>query len=262
MIELQAHLDWFERFTARYNGMDPGQADNVQLKIDHTLRVLQEARQISLSLDLSPAVRGLVELAALYHDIGRFPQLIRFGTFQDSESVNHGLLGFKTLRSEGVLEGLSRQERATVLQAVNLHNRASVPEGLPRGLDLVLRVIRDADKLDVISVLLSRFDPGTDHDGMVTLGLKHDSGSYSGKALDQVLQGRIVQYRDMVWVNDFRLLLCSWVYDLNFDLSRARFLERGYIESLIGQMPGTEEIDNLKTRLMGELGSGTSGPGL
>jgi len=24
----------------------------------------------------------------------------------------------------------------------------------------------------------------------------------------------------MIWINDFKLLLCSWIYDLNFPVSR------------------------------------------
>ncbi len=261
MIDMQAHLDWFEHYVNRYREMASKQADNIDLKIDHTHRVLKEARQISLSLNVNTAGHSLVELGALYHDIGRFPQLIRFGTFQDRESVNHGLLGFKTLRTEAVLDSLSRHERRTVLQAVNLHNRARVPAGLPRDLDLVLRVVRDADKLDVISVLLSRFDPDAEIDPVVTLGLRHDSGRFSSKVLEQALQGRIVNYQDMVWVNDFRLLLCSWVYDLNFDLSRTRFLERGYVRALIGGLPQNEHVSRLKARLMAHLKSGETVPG-
>jgi hypothetical protein len=256
MTDIQAHLDWFEDFVAQHRQAAPLQSEHIDLKRDHTLRVLDEARRISLEQDPDPPLHTLVELGALYHDIGRFPQLVRFGTFQDAESVNHGLLGFKTLRDLAVLEGFSRQDRRTVLQAVNLHNRASVLNGLPHDLDLVLRVIRDADKLDVISVLLSRFDPDQSEDGVVTLGLRHDPGRYSSEAMNQALQGSMVRYEGMVWVNDFRLLLCSWVYDLNFELSRTLFLERGYVQELIRGLPAARDVSRLEARLMTELESG------
>jgi len=243
---------------AEHRQSAPLQSEHIDLKRDHTLRVLDQARQISLEQDLNPSLHARVELGALYHDIGRFPQLVRFGTFQDNESVNHGLLGFKTLRARAVLEDLSRPERRTVLQAVNLHNRVSVLSGLPHDLGLLLRVIRDADKLDVISVLLSRFNPDQSEDGVVTLGLKHDPGRYSTEAMGQALQGRMVRYEGMVWVNDFRLLLCSWVFDLNFELSRALFLERGYVQDLIRGLPATRDVSRLEARLMTELEAGAN----
>ena len=52
----------------------------------------------------------------------------------------------------------------------------------------------------------------------------------------------MVNYQEMVWVNDFKLLLCSWVYDLNYRVSRAVVRERGYLEELLGYLPRSPEF--------------------
>ena len=133
---------------------------NVQLKIDHTMRVLEFARQIAGPKGRAAGLRELAELAALFHDVGRFPQYARYRTFHDQMSVNHAYQGVVTLKQHRVLEDLPAAGRRLVLGAVALHNRRSLPRGLPRELKDITQMVRDADKLDIFQVMLAHFNPG------------------------------------------------------------------------------------------------------
>jgi hypothetical protein len=161
-----------------------------------------------------------------------------------------------TLKQQGVLEDLPGSARKLVLGGVALHNRRFLPPGLPGELQSLTRVVRDADKLDIFAVMLSHFNPGTPHNKVVNLELKPDPDRYTLAILAQVLKRDMVNYLEMVWVNDFKLLLCSWVYDLNYGVSRRIMRERGYLEKLLGYLPRSPEFARLGQQLREDLEKG------
>ncbi len=253
--DLNSYRLWFDSFVNSYCQEDPKDQEAILLKKDHSLRVLHEARQIMLSLDPTDKyLYHLVSIASLFHDIGRFPQYDQYKTFNDRISVNHGLLGYKVLRQQDILEGLSQEARKLILLSVLMHNRSRLPAGLPSNLRLILQVVRDADKLDIIPVVLPHFQQFSPDNGIVTLGLPHEPKRYSQAVIDQVLAKTMVDYRTMRWLNDFILLMCSWIYDVNFPYTCQAVLERGYMESLLNCLPQTEDIlavrEQIRTDLM------------
>lgn len=255
-MALDEAVSRFAAYVKGFDQPDPDDQSHIDLKREHTLRVLQEAQGIIASLDLDSHQAVLVELAALFHDIGRFPQFARFGTFQDRQSVNHGLMGYQVLRKEDLLPPMPWVEKKRILLTVLMHNRARLVPGLPSDLERMLRIVRDADKLDVIRVLIKHFDPRQPHNAVVTLGLPHDPARYSPAALEQVRSRRMVRYEQMHWLNDFKLLLLSWTYDLNFRHTRLEFLNREYVPRLAKTLPGTQEVDAVKGQVVQDLSEG------
>ncbi|MFP4285712.1 MAG: hypothetical protein ACLFQG_09180 [Desulfovermiculus sp.] len=57
----------------------------------------------------------------------------------------------------------------------------------------------------------------------------------------------------MIWVNDFKLLLCSWVFALNYFASRRIMAEQGEIERLLDSLPQTEDTPGLKHEVLKAL---------
>lgn len=226
---------------------------NIAIKIDHSLRVLDNAGRIAESIGLEPQLAMLSRLAALFHDVGRFPQYARFRTFNDRISANHARLSVDVLRESSILFDLAPERRRLVLGAIFLHNRRNIPPGLAPNLDLMARIIRDADKLDIFPVLLSHLEPGSPQNGVVTLHLKPHPIAYTRTILDDLRSKKMGKYDEMVWLNDLKLLLCSWVYDLNFPLSRRMLLELGYIERLFDLLPQSPEIFALRRQLKEDL---------
>jgi len=247
---------WFREYTREFLSGSDFDVANVQLKIDHTMRVLEFARQMAAAQNNGAGLTKLAELAALFHDVGRFPQYARYRTFHDQMSVNHAYEGVVTLKEHRVLEDLPGAARRLVLGAMALHNRRSLPRGLPKELKDLTSVLRDADKLDIFQVMLAHFKPGVKHNKVVNLELKPDPNKYTQELLARVLQRQMVNYLDLAWVNDFKLLLCSWIYDLNYGVSREIVRERGYLEELLDYLPQNPEFERLGQQLRQDLAAG------
>ena len=86
----------FAEYTSHYNAADP----KVKLKIDHTYRVAALCERIANSLSLPPQDVDLAWLCGLLHDVGRFEQLRRYGTFIDAKSIDHALMSVTVLFEE------------------------------------------------------------------------------------------------------------------------------------------------------------------
>lgn len=254
--DFRVYEQWFQNFTQGYLQGSEFDVANVQLKRDHTRRVLDLARRISQEAEPVPELRELSLLAALFHDVGRFPQYARYQTFQDQLSVNHAYQGVITLKQHRVLAALPQAARSLVLGAVALHNRRHLPPGIPAALRTLTQIVRDADKLDIFAVMLAHFQPGAKHNKVVNLELRPHPDHYSPEVLAQVRQRRMANYYEMTWVNDFKLLLCSWIYDLNYPVSRAVVRERGYLEELLASLPLSPEIISLGEQLRQDMANG------
>lgn len=95
---------WFHFYVKSYKSDDPERQRNLDLKEQHTRRVCREIKEIGKDLGLNEDERCLSEMIALFHDISRFEQYVRYNTFLDSRSLNHAEFGVKILREKGVLD--------------------------------------------------------------------------------------------------------------------------------------------------------------
>ncbi len=225
--------------------------EHIILKRDHSLRVHALASKIVAREDVAPAAPYLA--AALVHDIGRFSQFERFGTYRDDESVDHGEEGAGFLRGSDFLEAFDRQVRDCIVEAVRLHNKREIPSGLDPLTRSLCVVVRDADKLDIVPVVLARLGVAGPKDGVVTLGLADEPEAWTELVIDAVSGGESPAYGDLRYLNDFKLLLASWGPSLVHGASRRIFAARGYLDNLFATLPQTDRFFGLKARLAGAL---------
>ena len=241
--------EWFLGYVAGFRMDDPADQGHLDLKRDHSLRVFAEAVRLTEAQGLPARDMFLARVAALLHDVGRFEQYRTFRTYKDADSVDHARMGFEVLRQEDVLSVLPGEDRVAVMTAVLVHNRKDLPKMLKGRPALLSKVVRDADKLDIIPVVLKNIEQGPRASSVVMLGLRQDETAYSEVVLQQVLSGRLVNYQDMVFSNDFKLLLCSWALGLNFDWTRGEFLRRGYLDRIFRGLPEVGVFRDLEERL-------------
>ncbi len=236
---------WFSGYCRSFYSSNAEDQKNILLKKNHTFRVCKNIIDISSGLSLDSEQTLLAETIALFHDIGRFPQYSKYGTFRDGISVNHGLLGVQTLREKGILRNLSATEQEVIIQSVMFHNAFSVPRKKSGDVIFFIKLIRDADKLDIWRVFLEYYEsPDEQKASAVGLGLP-DAPGYSGPVLSTVYEKRIVSLSEIKTLNDFKLLQLSWIFDLNFKPSYELLSERRYIDKIVAHLPRTEAMRDL-----------------
>ncbi|MFW5486964.1 MAG: HD domain-containing protein [Desulfovibrio sp.] len=249
-----AHTERFCAIAREYVERADGKAENLVIKRDHSLRVLDNAFCLVQELERSDHLNQTVLLAALYHDLGRFPQLEKYGTMDDSKSEDHGRLSVQALLRDRLLDEIDSADRKTIIGAIYLHNKKEVPSGLPEDMDFALRVVRDSDKLDIYKVMLENLGEAACRDNpAVVLGLQYDETAYTPEIVEAVREGELADYRAMRWVNDFKLLLLTWVYDLNFPASRRLLAERKMAHAVGDLLPDVPELQDIRRKVLGDL---------
>jgi len=240
---------WFSEYVGTFKTGDSDYQQNITLKEEHSLRVCAEILDIGKSLGLSEKDLLRAEATALFHDIGRFSQYKKYGTFHDLVSENHAVLGVSVLKELNVLDGVDRSTRGLILRAVLYHNRAELPEDETEECLFFARLLRDADKLDIYRVLTDHY--GNTHgpkNRSIELDLP-DVPEVSDEVCSALLAGEIARAASIKTLNDFKLLQMGWVYDLNFPQTYRLVRERGYIEKILHVLPQFDVVRDIYSRI-------------
>jgi len=240
--DLYTFKEWFSEYTRTFYTDNAGDRRNIDLKVRHTSFVCENIIGIAKEEHLSGNNLMIAETAALFHDLGRFLQYSRYKTFRDSISVNHGRLGAEILDKENILRHLPLHERQLIMNTVRFHNAFEIPLFEDQQNVLFLKLIRDADKLDIWRVFAEYYQsPEDEQASAVGLGLP-DLPDYSKTVLSCLYEKKLATLSGLKTLNDFKLMQLSWAYDLNFRHSFRLMAERAYIQKIAATLPQTEEI--------------------
>jgi putative nucleotidyltransferase with HDIG domain len=258
--DLNFFKQWFSEYCRYFYSSDIEDQKNISLKEEHTLHVCKNMVHIAQGLSLKEDQKLIAETVALFHDIGRFPQYAKYKTFRDNISVNHGALGAETLIEKKILEKLAGEEQEIIVQAVKFHNAFSIPKKEKEDIVFFIKLIRDADKLDIWRVFLEYYEsPSEGKASAVGLGLP-DLPEYSEDVLASIYNKEIVSLLKVKTLNDFKLLQLSWIFDLNFIPSFQLLHERDYVQRIISHLPKTDGIQKasllLKEHIKARMVSG------
>ncbi len=168
-------INAFAEYVRNYDPSD----EKIKLKIDHTYRVAGLCQRIAESLGLSEPDVDIAWLLGMLHDIGRFEQIRRFGTFNDAQSVDHAEFGADLLFKEDLIRKFAEgyyeecelaepenQEDEQIIKnnehhnkdtgllemAIRQHNKYRVKEDLTERQRMFCDILRDADKVDIFKV--------------------------------------------------------------------------------------------------------------
>ena len=224
----------FKDYAAGFKGAGALCDENIDLKVDHTLRVAAETERLCAAEKISKSLADAAMYTAMLHDISRFSQFRESGSFNDAASFDHGDRSAEIAAAGGWVAELDHRTAEAVLTAVCWHNKPNVPEGLsPMALTLT-RIIRDADKLDIFNVLLTHL--AHPDNPAVTFSLDPDAG-VTPEIAAAIAEGRQVAHRDMKSAADFIAAKLLWPFDLNFTWSKREFLHRDYLGKLLKHLP-------------------------
>lgn len=213
------------------------------LKKHHTFRVVENTKRIIAHLPLSDEDTYCAQLIALYHDIGRFLQYEKYQTFLDKKSEDHANIAVRVLKKHAQFLQEPKHIQKKVLTAIILHNKLKLPDKLPLQYKDLCQIIRDADKIDIIKVLAENFTNNLPDREQVILNVKDDPLLYSKYILNEAMQKHGINYVNLVYANDFKILLCAWTFALNYDESIKLLKEQNHIQTILATLPQTKEIE-------------------
>jgi len=220
--------EFFEEYTSHYDK----ELSGISLKYNHSFRVVKKSEQIGKSIKLNKEDMELVRVCALLHDIARFEQYTKYQTFVDAKTFDHGDKGAEILIENGITDDI-------ILDAVKYHNKYEIPAYLPNRNKLFLRIVRDADKVDIL-----------EHQGVIcktknyTIPQKIKDYFINKKSLDRNIkthpEGNIIGI----------LRMLAFIFDLNYKESFKMIKEKNIInkkcDSIKEQgIKGIEEIRKL-----------------
>lgn len=234
--DIKEHENWFDEyihFKIKMAGPDNGP---LRLKHEHSRKVLRNAEKIIKYENFSARFKRCILLSALYHDIARFDQFMKFGTFCDNISFDHGREGVRLLKKLERLASESRDDRHLVLGAIALHNKFSLPSHLSGEKRIIAQILRDADKLDILRVLDEQLSGGS-YNPTVLRGLSQKNDLSGCGVREAVLAGKSASYDDLRSVNDFRLLLGTWFFEMRFRGSQKILSDEGHARRIVEGLP-------------------------
>lgn len=195
----------FLSYTRPFGTEDP----RYELKRVHTLGVLGYMNALLDLESVEPELHRAARLTALYHDIGRFEQLRRYGTFFDRDSEDHAALSVRVLEEEGLLEG--EPLKPQILEAIGQHSRLAIDLKDPVSRRLCA-LVRDADKLDILRVFAT-----DDIQDVTSHSLKEACEGQAAEAVVQaLLAGKPVRKEDRRSAIDIWLTYLGFVNDFQF----------------------------------------------
>lgn len=254
--QLESFKAWFNDYVAGFYGDDEFVNANIKMKEEHTLRTCKEMMYLAEQLNLSDNQKRIAEVTALLHDVGRFVQFIKYRTYNDPRSTNHCILGLEVLRQKKVLDGVEQKEKELIEKAIEYHGAKELPKDLDGQRLLLLKLIRDADKIDVLYVVTGYFKQHRENPDGFKLELEFpDEPGYSNEIVEKVLHGQLIAYNELRTLNDMKLCLLGWVYDVNFAATLKRIKQRKFLQMLVDLLPRTGDIERVKEKIFAYVDS-------
>lgn len=209
----------------------------MELKREHCAFVARNCRSLAMGEGWGDEDIHTAEALGFLHDIGRFPQLEEYGTFMDAKSIDHGKRGWQAVHESGILDEVEPTLRNALLDGVRYHNVRVVPEDLPEAHVRWVNLIRDADRLDIYRVVLEALENDQlEEHPEIGLGLQRSGEPTAGVVAD-LLAEKAPAYTELKNMNDFLLLLLSWINLMGYPVTLRLMRERKIVQHFSAYLP-------------------------
>lgn len=245
----QAAVSDFELYVNSFSGLSPDQQRNFTVKKEHTLRVAANARHLVEALNLSPEEEQTVLLAAVFHDIGRFSQIAEFSTLDDSVSTDHAELSGQVVKDKNYLNAVNEKMQEVIYNSILLHNKFELPRNIGGETLVIARLLRDADKLDILKVLTDYYtakNQPANH--MLTWDLPQSS-KVSPAVEKEILAGKLVTRKEVKSETDVKIMQLSWIYDINYKPTVELILRNRYLDKIYNSLPKNDQIFDIYRKI-------------
>ena len=232
---------WYQKYVEKFISENSQFAFLIQPRVEHNCHVAINCRELAEELGWPENEVITAEILGLLHDVGRFSQFAEFGTFVDTESVNHGERGYEVISRSLILSSFPSRYQPCILDGIRYHNCREFQERAhPESLAFV-KLVRDADKLDKYRDADEFIEEqcGKHIEPLFTV---QSDGPINRKAVENIRRNRKVSKKNILSQFDFQLLQLSWIFEINYHPTFKRISDSRILERIIGILPDNEEI--------------------
>ena len=221
----------------------------IKRKIGHSLRVMDNAKNIASSLDLSKEEIEIASLIGLLHDIGRFEQEKRCYEFNDSLGIDHGDLGVEILQENNYIRKYIEENEYdnVILKAIKNHNKFKIEEGLTEQELLFSKIIRDADKLDIFYEGAEMF--WNTKEERKEIG----ASTITVENLEEFKNFSATNREKNITPADGLLNFISFIFDINYDYTLHLIREKKYIDKIFDKFQFENETTEKQMKSVREI---------
>lgn len=225
----------FENYVSNYDLND----EEIKYKYLHSYRVKNLAD--ILSQNFSEEDRYLANIIGLYHDIGRFEQDKKFNSFYDDSTFDHANYGVKLLIENNIIRQIPVEEKYynIIEKAIKNHNKYKIEEGLTPKELLHAKIIRDADKLDILTsrskgIALKKDINFNDNEFKIRESIINNF--YSNKQIEINKQDKTPRT-----TAEKIIIYLAMIFDLNFDKSKDYLVKNNILNNLYNRLQNKDK---------------------
>ncbi len=233
---MQEAIKEFKNYTNNY--LEYGEM--IKLKINHTLRVVDLCEMLAKSLNFNEEEIYIAKIIGLLHDIARFEQWKEYNTFNDRISFDHADYGVEILKKDNYIRKFIKEDKydEIIFNSIKYHNKYAIPDDLNEKEQLFAKIIRDADKIDILYLHSDQ-----------ELKVEIDDKELSDAVYNTLINKKSVDRRDVKTKIDGIGVAFGFIFDINFKESYRYLNEKKYSDIEINYYKGLTKNETLKEQL-------------
>ena len=231
-MNIEKAIEEFIKYTENYNLDGP----RIEGKQKHSIRVMEISKEIAQGLRLTLEEIDIATLIGLLHDIARFEQYTQYHTFKDAQSIDHVDLGVEILNKDIRKYIETDKYDETIKLAVKNHNKYKIQEGLTQKQELFAKIIRDADKIDILYESAEMFWKGRESE--------IEEATISEEVFEQISKNTQVKVETRKTPIDDVVSVIAFIFDINFKVSFEILKKENYINRILDRY----DIKNIETK--------------
>ena len=217
-------MKFFDEYTSNYDM----NIKEINYKYHHSYRVMDNMVTLSKALCLPVKDINLAKCIGLLHDIARFYQFKKYNSFSDL-NIDHGDYAIDILKETNALTyfDIDKCDYEVVYKAIKNHNKYEIEPNLNKRELLFSKMIRDADKLDILYAL---------GDESLKEIFREDDSEISERITKEFYQNKPIRLNFKETDNENIISLFSLIFDFNFTISITILKQNKYYEKIFNRL--------------------------
>lgn len=237
MIDLIKAQNEFKKYAQNYDMT----LDGIERKYSHSFRVMNISTEIAKSLNLDKGKIDLATSIGLLHDIARFEEFMKYKGYVLGHKFDHGDYALEILKKDNFIRKFIETDKYDdiIFNAIKNHNKFEIEEGLSEETLLYCKIIRDADKIDILYEATCIFWNNKKEE----MKNSQISDSYFEQFINQQVILRVPEQT----IVDEVVVYLAFIFDMNFKYSFEKLKTERYIDKMLDrfEFENSETVDRL-----------------